>query len=108
MICLCTSKFNKEEQDSPLLQGFFTRREMRETKEERGVTSDMLDFHPIIDTEDSRGHEGQDIEHSDSIDDVIDHTAEPTLPNSKSSTQLRATLQACKRVRRDEDVYDYH
>ncbi|KAJ5277543.1 hypothetical protein N7534_005644 [Penicillium rubens] len=110
MMYLCTSKFDKEEQDSALLQEFFTRDEIEEAKEEKGITSDMVDIDPVSDTEEDTSHEeGQDIEDLDSTVDIVDHTAEPTLPsNSESSTQLRANLRARKRVRRDEDVYDYH
>jgi hypothetical protein len=110
MMFLCTSKFDKEEQDSALLQEFFTRDEIEEAKEERGITSDTVDIDPISDTEEDTSHEeGQDIEDLDSTVDIVDHIAEPTLPsNSESSTQPRTNLRARKRVRRDEDVYGYH
>ena len=110
MMYLCTSKFDKEEQDSALLQEFFTRDEIEEAKEEKGITSDMVDIDPVSDTEEDTSHEeGQDIEDLDSTVDIVDHIAEPTLPsNSESSTQPRTNLRARKRVRRDEDVYGYH
>lgn len=110
MMYLCASKFDREEEDSALLQEFFTRDEIEEAREEKEITPDTVIVDPISDTEEDPDHEeGQDIDNLDSIEDVADDEPEPALPsNSESTTQLRANLRARKRARRDEDVYDYH
>ncbi|KAJ5359983.1 hypothetical protein N7517_009174 [Penicillium concentricum] len=98
MMFLCTSKFEIEEEQAVFLQEFFTRDEIEAAKEEKEITTDTVNVDPISDTEEE-----------EDIQVMIDHDTDPPLPSNKDkSTQIRASVRARKRIRHDEDLYQYY
>lgn len=100
---LCTSKFEIEEEQAAFLQEIFTRDEIEAAKEEKETTPDTVSVDPISDTEEEQTQEEEEVQ------GIMDHNADPPLPSyNEESTQLRASVRARKRIRRDEDLYKYY
>lgn len=107
MIYLYTSKFDIEEEQSAFLKEFFSRDKIKATREEREITPNRVSVDPISDTkEEGNQEEEQDI---GEVQIVIDDKPDLPLPPTKvGSTQLRASIRARKRIRRDNDQYTYY
>lgn len=109
MMFLCTSKFEIEEEQAAFLQEFFTRDEIEAAKEEREFTPNSVSVDLISDTEEEQTQEEEDIQGRGDILVGANNSTDPPLPsNEEESTQLRASVRAWKRVRRDEDLYTYY
>lgn len=108
MMFLCTSKFEIEEEQAAFLQEFFSRDEIEAAREERDLTPDGVSLDPISDTEEET-QEGQQGTGETQQEVISDHEAELPLPTyEEGSTQIRASVRARKRMRRDDDLYQYH
>ncbi|KAJ6041644.1 hypothetical protein N7460_007034 [Penicillium canescens] len=109
MMFLCISKFEIEEEQAAFLQEIFTRDEIEAAKEEKETTPDTVSVDPISDTEEEQTQEEEEVQGRGDIQGIIDHDADPPLPScEEESTQIRASVRARKRIRRDEDLYKYY
>jgi hypothetical protein len=123
MMFRCSSKFDIEEDEAVYLKEFASENELEARKEAR-ADPDQLVIDQISDTEEQDDQEGgdDDQEEGDNYqmgeiekgEEVIrsDHeaeAAEPPLPISKdNNTQIRTSVRARKRTRRDDDGFTYY
>lgn len=106
---LYTLKFEIEEEQIIFLQEFFTRDEIEAAKEEKEITPDIVSVDPISDTEEEQTKEEEEVQGREGTQVMIDHNTNPPLPSNKDrSTQIRASVRARKRIRYNEDLYQYY
>jgi hypothetical protein len=103
MMFLCASKFDMEEEQFTFLKDFFSRDEIEASKEERDFTLHQVELDPISDNED------EDQEGEEEVSDDEDEDEVHALPTSEeANTQIRASVRARKRLRREDDQFVYH
>lgn len=103
MMFHCTSKFDTEEDETVYIKEFLSHNEIEVEKEAKADDPDELGIEQISDTEEGdnqgRGEEDED-------DEV--EASEPILPAPEGNIQVRASVRARKRTRRDDDEFTYY
>lgn len=107
MMFHCTSKFDIEEDEAVYVKEFLSHNEIEVEKEAKEDHPDELGIKQISDTEEGddqeRGGEGDE----EGEDDETEAT-EPILPVPEGNTQVRASVRARKRTRREDDEFAYY
>jgi hypothetical protein len=107
MMLRCTSKFDTEEDETVYIKEFLSHNEIEVEKEAKEDGPDELGIEEISDTEEGndqgRREEGEEEGENDETE-----ATEPELPAPEGNTQVRASVRARKRTRREDDEFTYY
>lgn len=107
----CTSKFDTEEDETVYIKEFLSHNEIEVEKEAKEDGPDELGIEQISDTEegDDQGRrEEREEEGEEEGENVEAEATEPELPAPGGNTQVRASVRARKRTRREDDELTYY
>lgn len=106
MLYLCSSKFDLGVQEAEELKQFFTSNEVDALIEEKDGTPDDIEIDEISDTEEQGDLLGDLIDiNNDGLGGDDDNDDADALQLPSMQTQLRTSGR--KRMRRDDDMYEY-
>ena len=100
MIFLCTLNFDIQEEQLIFLKNFLSQNKIKALKEEQEATPDPIELEPISNQEEDKKYNKQ-------TNIVEASETDLSLPTEEGMSQVRASVRACKRTRREDEFIYY-